>query len=248
MPAPIAAASPTRNVDQVLWVAKRRGEQRRQGGDGAVHQAGQAGLDILQHEQALGGLVLGRARFRRNPVAELLRQLFVLVLFSGELGQQLAHRGVFRRLRGAAIKPRRLELHLLGEFTRGIDRQRAVEPDRPALDKAFDVLAADQRQKIAEFLAVEIEQHVVMADLLLRHLVVHCRRVGIGFAQRVGEGTIDAVIFVFVGDGERQHFLLAQFGKAFHGLSSCFRSARRPQAGSNYIRMFLILCPAWIWP
>ena len=53
-------------------------------------------------------------------------------------------------------------------------------------------------------------------------LTIARQRVGLTkkeLAQRVGEGAVDAVIFVFVRDGERQHFLLAQFGKAFHGLS-----------------------------
>ena len=55
-----------------------------------------------------------------------------------------------------------------------------------------------------------------MADLLLRHLVEHLRRVRIGAAQPVGEGAIDAVVLVLVGDGEREDFLLAQIGKALH--------------------------------
>ena len=37
---------------------KGRREDRRQGGDGAIHQAGQAGLHDLQHEEPSVGLVL----------------------------------------------------------------------------------------------------------------------------------------------------------------------------------------------
>ncbi len=140
-----------------------RCEQRRQRGDRAIHEAGEARLHILQHEHALGGLVFGGARFRRDLLAEVVGELFVLVLGGGKVVEQIAHGVVMRRLRGAAIEPRRLVFHLLGKFARGIDRQRPVEPDRPALDEAFDVLAADQRQKIAEFLAMKIEQHVAMA-------------------------------------------------------------------------------------
>ncbi len=84
--------------------------------------------------------------------------------------------------------------------------------------KPFDVLAADQRQKVAEFLAVKIEQHVAMPDLFLRHLVVHFGGIGIGAAKRVGEGAIDAVVLVLVGNRERKNFLLVQVGKAFHRL------------------------------
>jgi hypothetical protein len=32
--------------------------------------------------------------------------------------------------------------------------------------------------------------------------------------------TIDAVVLIFAGDDERKDFLLAQFGKAFHGVAS----------------------------
>ena len=84
------------------------------------------------------------------------------------------------------------------------------------VNEAFDVLAADQRQKVAELLAVKIEQHVAMPDLLLRHFVVHFGSIGIGAAQRVGEGAVDAVILVFVGYGEREDFLLVEVGKTLH--------------------------------
>ncbi len=132
----------------------------------------------------------------------------MLVLGSGELAQQVAHGIVMRGFRRAPVKARGLVFHLLGEFARGIDRQRAVEPDRPARDKAFDVLAADQRQKIAEFLAMKFEQHVAMPDLFLRHLVVHFRSVGIRAAERIREGAVNAVVLVFIGDRERKDLLL----------------------------------------
>ena len=62
-----------------------------------------------------------------------------------------------------------------------------------------------------------------MADLLFGHLVVHRRRVRIGAAQSIGEGAIDAVVLVLVGNGERQNFLFVQIGKAFHGIASLQR-------------------------
>ena len=176
MPAPIAAASPTRNVARTVG-GKGRGKERRERRDRAVHEAGEAGLHVLQHEHAARGLILRRPRARLELCAQLAGKRLVLVLGGGELGQQIAHRRVLRGFRGAAVEPCRLELHLLGEFSGGVDRQRPVEPDRAARDEAFDVLAADQRQKIAEFLAMQIEQHVAMADLLIRHLVVYRRRI-----------------------------------------------------------------------
>ena len=156
---------------------------------------------------------------RRDLLAELVGERFVLVLGGGELAQQIAHGVVVRGLRRAAIKARGFVFHLLGEFARGVEAERAVEPDRPARDKALDVLAADQRQKVAEFLAMKIEQHVAMPDLFLRHLVVHFRGVGIGAAKPVRERAVDAVVLVLIGDRERKNFLLVQVGKTFHGLS-----------------------------
>ena len=58
-----------------------------------------------------------------------------------------------------------------------------------------------------------------MANLLFGHLVVHLRRVGIGGAKCVGEGAVDTVVLVLIGNGEGQDFLLAEVGKAFHGQS-----------------------------
>ena len=197
---------------------KRRREQRRQRRDGAVHQAGKAGLHILQHEHAPRRLVFGGARLRGQLLAEIVGEFFVLVLGGGKPRQEIAHRVVARGLGGAAIEARGLILHLFGELARGVQAERAVEPDWPAFDEAFDVLPADQRQKVAEFLAVKIEQHVAMPDLFLRHFIVHIRSVRVGPAEPVGEGAVDAVVFVFVRYGERQSFLLVEVGKAFHGL------------------------------
>ena len=147
--------------------------------------------------------------------------------------KKIAHRVVVRGLRGAAIEPRGLVLHFLGEFARGVDAERAVEPDRPARDKAFDVLAADQRQKVAEFPAVKLEQHVAMPDLLLRHFIVHIRSLGIRAAEPVSKGAIDAIVLVFIGNGEREDFLLVQIGKALHG-----RSLGGLGAGGNILELF----------
>ena len=92
----------------------------------------------------------------------------------------------------------------LGELAHRIEAERPVEPDRMALDEALDVLAADQRQKFTEFLAVELEQHVVVLDLLAAILSYIVGGVGIGAAQPVRERAVDAAVLVLVGDGERE--------------------------------------------
>ena len=84
------------------------------------------------------------------------------------------------------------------------------------LDEALDVLAADQRQIVAEFLAVEVEQHGAMAHFFVRHLVEHLGGGRKLLAQAFGEAAIDAAVLFLVGDGEREHFLLGQIGKSLH--------------------------------
>ena len=90
-----------------------------------------------------------------------------------KLNQQLAHGGVARRLRRLAIEALGLEFHVLGEFAHVIEPERTHQPQRRrlVLDEALHVLAADQRQIFAEFLAVEIEQHRAVVHFLFRHLV-----------------------------------------------------------------------------
>ncbi len=149
----------------------------------------------------------------------------MLVLGCGKACQQIAHGVIARRLRRASVEARSLVFHFLGEFANGVEPERTVEPDRTARDEAFHVLPPDQREKVAEFLPVEVEQHVVMADLLGSHFVVHRCRVRVGAAQPVRKGAVDAVVLGFVRDGERKNFLLTQIGKTFHGVAQTARGS-----------------------
>ena len=101
----------------------------------------------------------------------------MLVLGGGELAQEVAHRVVTGGARGAPVETRSLVFHLLGELAHRVEPERSVQPERAALEKPLHVLAADQREKLAELPAIEFEQHVAMADLLIRHLVVYRRRI-----------------------------------------------------------------------
>jgi hypothetical protein len=84
------------------------------------------------------------------------------------------------------------------------------------MDEALDVLAADQRQIFAEFLAIEVEQPGAVGDFLFRHLVEHLGGGGELRAQALGKAAIDAAVLFLVGDGQRQYFLLGQVGKFLH--------------------------------
>jgi hypothetical protein len=100
--------------------------------------------------------------------------------------------------------------------------ERPHQPQRPrfVLDEVTHVLAADQRQVLAEFLAMEIEKARAMLDLLIGHFVEHFRGRRKLCTQAFGEAAIDAAVLLLVGDGEGEDFLLGEVGKAFHGRSS----------------------------
>jgi hypothetical protein len=140
---------------------------------------------------------------RCDLFAELPGEFSVCVLGRGQSGQQIAHGVITRRLSGTPVEARRLVFHLLGVFAHGVETERSIEPYRTARHKAFDVLAPDQRKKIAKLLAMEIKQQVAMLDLLFGHLVEHPRRVWIGIAKPVREGAVNMVVLVLVRDRER---------------------------------------------
>ena len=75
-------------------------------------------------------------------------------------------------------------------------------------DEAGDVLPADQRQILAEFRAVHLEQHGPVAHLLVGHFVEHLGGGRKRLAQAFGKAAIDAAVLVLIGDGEREDFLL----------------------------------------
>ena len=76
------------------------------------------------------------------------------------------------------------------------------------MDETPDILAADQRQVLAEFFAVHVEQHGPVPHLLVGHLVEHLGGGGEWLAQALGEAAVDAAVLVLAGDREREDFLL----------------------------------------
>src|SRR5436190_1684667 len=83
-----------------------------------------------------------------------------------------------------------------------VDTERTHQPERLVGDEALDVLPADQRQIVAEFRAIELEQHGAVPDLLVRHLVENFGGSGELLAQAFGETTIDATVLLLVADRE----------------------------------------------
>src|SRR5262249_2653102 len=152
----------------------------------------------------------GARRLGENLLAEFLGEALVPVLDLGELEQQLADRGIARRARRLPIKARGLELHGLGVFAYVIEPQRPGPPERLLRNESLDVLAADERQVLAELRAVKLEQHGAMAHLLVRHLVEHLCRGREVLAQSLRKAAIDAAVLLLIGDGERENLLLGQ--------------------------------------
>ena len=130
MPAPIAAASPTRNVAQVLWVAKAAANsgasvETEPSISPASPGCTYCSTNMRRAVSSSAARALGAIFF-----AKFLGELLVLVLGRGEPREQVPHGLVVRGFRGAPVKPRRLEFHLLGELAHRIEAERPVEPDR----------------------------------------------------------------------------------------------------------------------
>ena len=122
--------------------------------------------------------------------------------------------GLFGRLDVEALG---FELHRLDFLADGVERQVLGQPDRAAAQESPDVVAADRRQMRAETLLVHFQQPVAMASFLLGHLLEDLCRIRIALGEVFGEGHVDAAVFLFGGDRDRQHFALGQIGEILHG-------------------------------
>ncbi len=143
--------------------------------------------------------------------------VLVMLFLLGEIAEQAAHADILGLLGGPRVEALGLELHGLDLFPDGVERQVFRQPDRPPAQKAFDVLAADRRQVLAEAFLIEFQQPMPVAAFLLGHLLENLRRVRVTLAQVLGEGHVDAAVLLLGGDRDRKHLALGQFGKSLHG-------------------------------
>ena len=148
---------------------------------------------------------------------QLAREIFVALLFLGEIAEQAAHADILGLFGGFRIELLGLLLHGLDFLADDVERQVLHQPDRTAAKEALDVLAADRRQVLAEALLVGLEQAMAVAALFLGHLLEDLRGVRITLPEVFGEGHVDAAVFLFGSDRDRQHLALAEFGEIFHG-------------------------------
>jgi hypothetical protein len=213
MPAPIEAARPTRKVR-----GEGGREQRRQRRDRAVHQAGEARLDVLQHEHAPLRPFLRRAHVGLEDLAgQPGGEVLVALLDFREIAEQPANVDVLGPLGGPCVEALGLELHRLDLLADGLERQVPGEPDRPAAQEALDVLAPNRRKILAEALLVHLQQHVAMVLLFFRHLLEQLRRVRIALGEVLRKAHVDAAVFLLGRDRDGQHFTLGEIGEILHG-------------------------------
>ena len=80
------------------------------------------------------------------------------------------------------------------------------------MDETLHVLAADEREVIAEAGLVQFDEAAAVAGLLLPHAFEHLGGGRIIFAKAVGEIAVDALVFFFQGNGKGENLA---FGEAF---------------------------------
>ena len=84
------------------------------------------------------------------------------------------------------------------------------------VDEAAHVLAADQRDVLAEFVAVEFEQALAVLALFLGHLGEDIGAGRVLGPQAFGDIDVDAVVLFLVGDRQREDLPLGQVGEVAH--------------------------------
>jgi hypothetical protein len=190
---------------------KRSREDGRQCGDRSVDQPRKPWLDQSQHEHPPARLFFFAA-FSSGDLLffERCREFRMLPLDVRQIAQQFLRRRVRDFFHRAVVESPRLQLHLLHLFSHGVDSQRPHQPSRPAVDETFHVLAADQQNVDAESLPVHVDEHLPVARFLGLHLIKRFCRRRVTFPQSVGEIAVNAAVFLFQLNGERQDFPLAE--------------------------------------
>src|SRR5262245_50334794 len=172
MPAPIAAASPTRKVGQLLSVAK------------AAANKGASVETEPSIRPARPGCTTCSTKSRRSASCSLSR---------ASAGTNLASRrsalASWRRSSAARspsscrieascesrVEALRFGFHDLGLRADLVEPERPRQPDRLPRDEPFHVLAPDERNVFAKPFAIKIEQAVAVAILFCSHGPEHIR-------------------------------------------------------------------------
>ena len=136
----------------------------------------------------------------------------------GQVAQELPNAGIRRLAGGGLVEALGLQLHRVGCLANGGQTQRPNHPDRLADDEPLDILAADQRNMLAELLLVKLQQAMAMAVLFAAHLLELRGGDGIDGLQSLGEIVVNAGVFFLQGNGQGQDFAFAQALEGSHGV------------------------------
>jgi len=136
---------------------------------------------------------------------EIVRRRVVLALFIRQFIQQLACGSICNAGNGSRIETPCFHLHDLGLFPGHVYAQRPHQPRWPPLQKPFDVLPPDQWDVVAKALPEHRQQPVPVHDLFVAHLFEHLPSRRISLPQGVSKFAVDAPVFFFRSDGQRQN-------------------------------------------
>ena len=135
-------------------------------------------------------------------------ELVVLVLGLGEVAEQLADRRVGRAGQSLTVEARRGALHVVSVLARCFEAERLHLPNRFLRNVAADVLAAHERNVVAELRHEEIDEPAPVCVLLRRHFVEYFGCRGVILVQAVREIGVNARVLFLVADREGQNLAL----------------------------------------
>ncbi|MNT30108.1 hypothetical protein D3C72_1658860 [compost metagenome] len=127
-----------------------------------------------------------------------------------QIAEQLARRRILSARCRFDIEAVRRLLHRLGFRAGLLDRHFGDQPVGLALGEVAHMLAADQRDAIAEALDMHVDQPLPMMALFLGHLLEHFCRVRIFVPQRIRIGEVDAAVVLLRRDRQCQDFLFVE--------------------------------------
>ncbi len=130
-----------------------------------------------------------------------------------EIAEQLARVGVARALRGLQVEAPRFLLHQPDFLAHALDAEIADQPIGPAVIEPGDVLAPDDGNGLAEAALESLDQTAAMRVFLRGHAVEDLGALRVLRAKALCVGRIDAAVFFFRRDCQRQNLRLGQIGK-----------------------------------
>src|SRR5437870_4777321 len=138
-----------------------------------------------------------------------------------QITQELTNRSIADLLDGPFIEASCFQFHDFCLSPYDVDAKRPDQPDRAALHKSLDVVAADEWDVFTEALAESFDQAGTVLGLLALHFLKYSGGGGVHFAQTIGEVAIDATVFLLQCNSQRQNLPFRKILEALgHGVPS----------------------------